>query len=62
METIPYKTLGIVSKTPCPHKHLGKSGNVAYVGSGTCSECPHFVGIFNKDIIGVGTAVNCNFK
>lgn len=54
MEEIKAEYLGIVCKTPCPHKHLGKSGNVAYVGSVTCGECPKYGGrkqINEKEIL-----------
>lgn len=44
MEKIEAKTIGIVCQTPCPHRHIGKSGNVAYCASGTCHECPNFRG------------------
>ncbi len=55
MEKIPYQTIGIVCKTICPHKHIGKSGNVVYVGSGSCAECPNFGGMTKEHVI-------CNAK
>ena len=55
MEKIPYQVIGIVCKTPCPHKHLGQSGNVAYVGSVSCGECKNYGGQTKEQVI-------CNAK
>ena len=59
MEKIPYQVIGIVCKTPCPHKHLhkhlGQSGNVAYVGSASCGECKNYGGQTKEHVI-------CNSK
>lgn len=63
METITCTYIGIVCKTPCPHKHLGKSGNLAYVGSGSCAECPHFRGYKNlNELVKTADAVYCAFN
>ena len=55
MEKIPYTVIGIVCKTPCPHRHLGQSGNVAYVGSASCGECKNYGGQTKEHVI-------CNSK